>query len=253
MFSKKLILASVFLLCSVAIPAFSDDTKEYKENSYKELSLHPTFGKHNFFPLAVHVSLEFPPGVTPNITDTAVEEGVHTAFYFPKVDQMSQIRANFTQDLVNTPGALVRVWLQFGLSTIRSESRVILNVTNNQTKLVGSRAAFVVLDKGKPKDIIWDDDCSACHKEFCLDDTCSSDTKKFTTSCSDPKAVKEDPYRCGIKILLAWQGTDVSGSDLFTCDNLPSKLSKYSSFMSTYDAVAGFSEDFVKFWSSPRN
>jgi len=177
--------------------------------------------------------------------------------YFPKVDSFTELRSTFTQPLLMSPNVNVRVWLEFPTFDMRSESRIMLyNYQQEEKKLiVGSRALTVVMEEGVVTRIFWDDTCSSCTEDYCMEDSCSSSINDLPDreSCQDQKSLEEDPYRCGIKIYVAWKGTDKDGNNLNSYTSLPSRFQKYSFIASAYDAAAGFSSDFLSFWKKPLN
>jgi len=179
--------------------------------------------------------------------------------YFPKVDSFTELRSKYTQSLLSLPNVNVRVWLEFPTFSLRSESRVMLYKYPGASKetekeyLVGSRAITVVLEEGIMKEAYWDDSCSGCSDELCLEDSCSSVISEIRPECLDVKSLEEDPYRCGIKIYVAWTGTDHNNKTLQSYTSVPSRFQKYSFIFSAYDAAAGFSSDFISFWKKPLN
>jgi len=181
------------------------------------------------------------------------------AMYFPSVDYFSELRSTYTQNLLNLTNVKVRVWLEIPAQKLRSESRIILYRYQKDEKfiydnLVGSRAITIEMEEGIIKRLYWDDGCTACPETKCLESGCSSlITSDISPACHDPHSLKEDPYRCGIKIYVAWKGTDQDNHTLESYGSLPSRFQKYSFIASAYDAAAGFTSDFIKFWKKPLN
>jgi len=236
----------------------SDDAEEmekYVDQRYDNLLGYKENEKGDYTLCILHIACEIVNESFPNGRNTSV----YRAMYFPKVDDFSELRNHFTQHILDVPDASVRVWLEFPAFNVRSESRIMFYSSNSSKgkhyqNIVGSRAITVVMEEGVMKEMYWDDSCASCLEENCLEDSCSSDIfADIRPSCQDSQALEEDPYRCGIKIYVAWQGTDRDGHSLTSYTSVPSRFQKYSFIASAYDAAAGFSNDFISFWKKPLN
>jgi len=238
----------------------ADETPEEVENNtyhdqrYSQL-LRVKSNKMGTYVLCIlHISSEIINTTYPAERNTTLWKTV----YYPKVDAFTELRSNFTQSLVMVPGASVRVWLEFPAFEIRSESRILLYNYNNSKGddhelLVGSRTITVVMDEGVVVDMYWDDSCSACSEKYCIEGSCSTVISTINPPCHDKYSLDEDPFRCGVKIYIAWRGTDNENQTLSTYTSVPSRFQKYSYIASAYDAAAGFTQDFLSFWKQPLN
>jgi len=246
------------VLLSHGIAAYSDEeikeaNETYHDQRIQVLGTMSSHKKDDFTLVYLNIASE--------MGDSNAPAGVNTTLwrnlYFPKVDQFTELRSNFTQSLVELPNISVRVWLQFPAFKVRSESRIMLKRYSDSDSvydlLVGCRAITVVMDKGVVTDMYWDDSCSGCSAEYCLEDSCSSKIEDLRPMCHDKDALAEDPFHCGLKIYIAWIGTDSDGKSLNSYTSVPSRFEKYSFISSAYDAASGFTSDFISFWKKPLN
>jgi len=233
------------------------DNATYHENKIPYLVGIASHEIGDFSYVILHIACEVTNSDYPASRNTSLWKAV----YFPKVDEFTELRNNFTQSLLHLPNVNVRVWLEFPTFEMRSESRVMLykydpNTTKTAKKelLVGSRAITIVMDEGVITDSYWDDSCASCTEDKCIEDSCSSDiSNDIRPSCYDQQALDEDPFRCGLKIYVAFAGTDKNNKTLTSYTSVPSRFQKYSFIASAYDAAAGFSSDFISFWKQPLN
>jgi len=238
--------------------AMSDSDIKKENSTYHRQKLATLIGRKTYESLdyslcILHIATEIiAPGYPANRNTT-----VFKSLYFPKVDQFTELRSNFTQALVEHANTTVRVWLEFPAFDLRSESRVILYKYNDtdvkHDLLVGSRAITVRVESGVMTDLYWDDTCNGCSEDYCIEGSCSNVIEDLRPIGSDKDALKEDPYYCGIKIYLAWIGTDKKNATLNSYTSLPSRFEKYSFIASAYDAASGFASDFISFWKQPLN
>jgi len=77
---------------------------------------------------------------------------------------------------------------------------------------------IITLDNGFLKSIRWDDDCSACSKERCVDSNCAY----------IPDECGPDGSSCDPKIYIGWEGTDGNGKHLLSSGQVWSKYRYYS-------------------------
>jgi len=230
------------------------DNKTYRDQHYRELVRIKSHSAGAFSACVLHIECEMINPDFPAGRNTTLWKSV----YFPKVDEFTELRNHFTQALVSIPDVSVRVWIEFPAFEIRSESRLLL-YTFNETRslekeiLVGSRAITVVMDQGIVTDMFWDDSCSFCSEKDCVEGSCSTVISEILPPCHNQDALAEDPYRCGIKLYVAWKGTDNNNQTLHSYTSVPSRFQKYSFIASAYDAAAGFTTDFLTFWKQPLN
>lgn len=240
--------AAVLLAGSVLAGAEANDTEAmYRKQVYGKLAALKTFAVSDYTVVVLHIATEATGG------NTAVATGVEEAVYFPQVDAFTQLRANVTQALVDEAEVTVRVWLEFPSTGVRSETRVLLANNATHRRLVGSRAITFVMEGGNVTDMYWDDSCVGCTAAMCLEHSCSTDLAGLTPSCRDATALREDPFRCGVKLYIGWKGTDSRGKRLSSYSSLPSRFQKFSFITSAYNAAAGFATDFISFWKKPLN
>jgi len=244
------------LLLSQGIAAEDDeDNIKYKEQSYNTLATTFSYKKDAYSLVMLHVAAEIYNESFPGNRNTTVWKQM----YFPKVDEFSELRSNFTREVIEYPNVTVRAWIELPAFKLRSETRVMLHkeVDKNNKKifdhLVGCRAITIVMDQGVMTDLYWDDSCNSCTEEYCLDDGCSTKIETLSPSCSDTQVLEEDPYHCGIKIYVAWTGTDLENKTLSSFASVPSRFEKYSFLVSAYDSASGFASDFISFWKKPLN
>jgi len=228
----------------------------YHDVKYNHLLNLKSHVKEDYSLVIMHIACEMYDPEYPAERNTTLWKSI----YYPKVDDFTEFRSNFTQSLVMIPSVNVRVWLEFPTFGMRSESRVMLyNYNESASKgdqhelLVGSRAITVVLDEGVVVDSYWDDSCTGCSEEYCIEGSCSSVISDIRPACHDKDALAEDPFRCGLKIYVAWKGTDKNNQTLTSYTSVPSRFQKYSFIASAYDAAAGFTSDFISFWKKPLN
>jgi len=254
--NRRCSLAAVAVaLVLLGAVVMGDDNDEYRDQRYDNLIGYTSNQKGDFTLAILHIACEISDPSFPSGRNTTVYKSV----YFPKVDEYSELRNHFTQNVLDFPDISVRVWLEFPAFNMRSESRIMLYNLNHTTgekyqNIVGSRAITVVMEEGVMKELFWDDSCVSCIGKNCLEDSCSTNfITDLRPACQDSQALEEDPYRCGIKIYVAWMGTDRDGRSLTTYTSVPSRFQKYSFITSAYDAAAGFSTDFLSFWKQPLN
>jgi len=231
-----------------------DQNRTYHDQKYSNLVGKRSYARDEFSLMVLHVALEIFNSSLPAGRNTTT----YSTMYFPKVDQFTQLRSNFTQAYIMSPNTSVRVYLDFPAQELRSESRLMLYNYNTSRSdkidlLVGSRAITVNMEQGVITHLYWDDSCSGCLEDRCLEDSCSSAIHEFSQACDDINALEEDPYRCGIKIYVAWKGTDKNNNTLESYTKVPSRFQKYSFIANAYDAASGFATDFISFWKKPLN
>jgi len=230
------------------------ENSSYHDQQYTHLVARKNYGKSDYVLVLLHIACEMINSSFPAGRNTTLWKNM----YFPRVDAFTELRSNFTQSVAMIPNTTVRVWLEIPAQGLRSESRVVL-YNYNDTKghaydrIVGSRAITVNMEEGIITDMFWDDSCTGCIEDLCMEDSCSSVISDLRPSCQDKAALEEDPFRCGIKIYIAWKGTDKSNTTLTSFTSVPSRFQKYSFVASAYDAAAGFSSDFISFWKQPLN
>jgi len=263
---ERLFLFSVLCVFAIGMvfvfPGISAETQEeidkenetYHGQKYKSLIRVKSYASDDYMACVLHIASEMLNSEYPAERNTTLWKSV----YFPKVDAFTELRSNFTQPLVMIPDINVRVWLEFPAFEMRTESRILLyNYNESKGKetelLVGSRAIIVVLDQGTVVDAYWDDSCSACSEQYCIEGSCSSVISKIKPPCHDKDSLLEDPFRCGVKIYVAWKGTDENNQTLTSYTSVPSRFEKYSFIATAYDAAAGFTSDFLSFWKQPLN
>ena len=235
------------LVCAALLARAEDDANAtYQQQTYSKLAALKSFAKGDFTVLVLHVGVE--EGTADNATASAQK-----AIYYPKVDDFSELRATSTQPLIGKPDTSVRVWLEFPSSNLRSETRVMLRNDETGQRLVGSRSITIEVTDGTVTDLVWEDTCNGCTTQSCLEDSCSTETDSLDPKCDDADALKDDPYRCGLKIYVGWRGTDSKGVSLTSYTSMPLRFQKYSFVTSAYNAAAGFSSDFLSFWKKPLN
>jgi len=253
-----LIALGSFRLVDVVFAMDSSEIQEenntYHEQKYTHLVGRKVYEKNDYSLVIMHMVSEMINSSYPAERNTTH----YKTMYFPKVDQFTELRSDFTQSLTEIPNTTVRVWLEFPAYEMRSESRIMLYKYNESSSknfdyIVGSRAITVVLEEGVFKEMYWDDTCAGCIEELCLEDSCASVIGDLRPTCHDSKALEEDPYRCGVKIYIAWKGTDRNNNTLSTYTSVPSRFQKYSFIATAYDAAAGFTSDFISFWKKPLN
>jgi len=260
------------VLCLVALSSFmfvdkafamddeeiQEENETYHEQKYTHLVGRTSYQIGDYTLVFLHIACEMINSSFPAGRNTTLWK----AMYFPKVDSFTELRNTFTQPLVELPNTTVRVWLEFPAygSDMRSESRIMLYSYNSSKSsekwdlLVGSRAITVVLDEGVITDMYWDDSCAGCLQDYCIEGSCSSSiSDDIRPPCHDSKALVEDPYRCGLKIYIAWKGTDKDNNTLSSYTSVPSRFQKYSFIATAYEAAAGFTSDFLSFWKKPLN
>ena len=254
-----LVLGMTTLWLALLAPSVGADKETEKENkTYHEQKLATLIGRKTYASFDYSVAILH---IATEIIDPAFPAGrtttVYKTIYFPKVDQFTELRSNFTQALVEHPNTTVRVWLEFPAFNLRSESRVMLykyNSTDDKKDLlVGCRAITVVVNQGVMTDLYWDDTCNGCSDDYCIERSCSSVIEDLRPVCGNSDALKEDPFHCGIKIYIAWIGTDKKNVTLNSYTSVPSRFEKYSFIASAYDAASGFAHDFISFWKKPLN
>jgi len=250
------VVIGLILLSQGAFASSIDQKKEnstYHDQKYPTLAERDIYKKYDFSVVILHIAAETSDPSLPGGMNTTVWKSV----YFPRVDMFTELRSHFTQPLVEKGNTTVRVWLEFPAFNMRSESRIMLIRYNDSYDkidlLVGMRAITVKMEEGKMTDIFWDDTCAGCSADKCIEDSCSSVIADLRPTCTDKDQLKKDPYHCGLKIYLAWTGTDREGMALSSYGSLPSRFQKYSFIASAYDAASGFATDFVTFWKQPMN
>lgn len=237
------------LVGAAALAGAADSEAEdtYRKQTYGKLAALKTFGVNDYTVVVLHIATEA------TGSNTEVTTGTEEAVYFSQVDAFTELRANTTQALIDVAGVTVRVWLEFPSTGVCSETRVLLANNATHRRIVGSRAITFVMEAGNVTDMYWDDSCVGCTAGMCLEHSCSTDLAGLTPSCRDATALREDPFRCGVKIYIGWKGTDSRGKRLSSYSSLPSRFQKFSFITSAYNAAAGFATDFISFWKKPLN
>eukprot|EP01105_Mastigella_eilhardi_P005280 TRINITY_DN17022_c0_g1_i1.p1 TRINITY_DN17022_c0_g1~~TRINITY_DN17022_c0_g1_i1.p1 ORF type:complete len:227 (+),score=70.58 TRINITY_DN17022_c0_g1_i1:48-728(+) len=160
--------------------------------------------------------------------------------YFPKIDEFSMLEIlNSSRWMKNKN---VQVWLAWGNKFVTTKKHF-----SDGKRFVGSWSAVVNFKKGKPQEIVWAGSCDECTPQLCVDDAC---TVKDPGDCHDPKELKKDPGRCGMKIYLAFYGEDKQGHTMTSDGSLPERFQKYSFTMKMYEAAAGFWDDWAPDWKA---
>jgi len=246
----------ILLSCGVFADDAEKEKTKYHEQVFDKLAANTSRAKGVYTVAVIHIDIE-----TGDLHEAAGKNVSHNqTIYFPKVDEFTELRNKCTQDLLYVPNVSVRVWMEFPGFEIRSETRLMLyrmtpagTTTAKYDYLVGSRAIVVNMVDGFVTDLVWDDSCTGCTSDYCLDDGCSTIISKIDPACGGSEILEEDPFYCGMKIYVGWNGTDSEGATLSTYASVPSRFEKYSFFMSAYDAASGFASDFISFWKKPLN
>jgi len=258
---KFAVLAVIGLvLLSQGVLANNEEEKQklnetYHLQKYEALKDRKTYNVGDYSLAVLHIILERPDETSP----TGKNVTLYKSFYFPKVDEFTELRNKFTQPFFEEKNLNVRVWLELPAFDLRSESRVMMYKYNGTYSdqqydlIVGCRAITIVLESGVMKDLYWDDTCHGCSEKYCIEHSCSSVVADLRPTCDDKDALAEDPYHCGIKIYIAWIGTDKNNNSLSSYTSVPSRFEKYSFIASAYDAASGFASDFISFWKQPLN
>lgn len=212
--TKTAILLGLLAIFHVA-SALKEDSK-YTEQKESELSTRTRFKYDNYTSFHIKLGIEAGPDdeeavieYMSNVTGQTVTDlnQPFDSIFFPKVDQFALLRVNHTRGLVGL-NVTVRAWIEIGGN--KSESRIM--ISNNY--VVGSRSIVISLNSGNITSIDWDDTCSGCRSDACLDGACAIDSDSIDPPCGDEKELEMDPCRCGIKIYLVWVGTDINGKPM---------------------------------------
>jgi len=254
-----IVLAVVLGVMLAQSAAMSDDDIKKENETYHQQKLATLMGRdecvrYDYSLMILHIATEIMAPGYPAERNVSLNK----AIYFPKVDEFTELRSHFTQAYFEHPNTTVRVWLEYPAFHMRSESRVMLYRYNDShntrdDRIVGCRAITIAVDQGVVTDMYWDDNCNGCTESMCLEGGCSSTIMDLRPTCSDKDQLKEDPYHCGIKIYVAWTGTDKDNTTLSSYTSVPSRFEKYSFIASAYDAASGFASDFISFWKTPLN
>lgn len=247
---RKILALLLVLMSGIALGAKIDP--QYTVQRYSVLNGRRSFRYNNYTAVNLMVGVEVTKGretevmrVLPNTTDRAdAFTKPFKAVFFPRVDQFALMRIASTRALL-FKNVTMRAWLEIG--GVRSEAKRM----SVDDSVVGSRSAVVTLLRGNITSIDWDDDCAGCSAAQCFDGSCSIDASALVPPCDDPVALGNDAYRCGLKIYLAWIGTDSNGKPMKSISKLPSRFTKYSLVSNIYDAASGFWKDFLTAWSTP--
>jgi len=79
---------------------------------------------------------------------------------------------------------------------------------------------IIDVDGGTPIDMRWDDDCSLCDSDHCIDGNCAVDITACTIYGGDTN--------CDIKVYVAWAGTDADGFYFTSQDRTLSSFRQWS-------------------------
>eukprot|EP01106_Pelomyxa_sp_JSP_P019411 TRINITY_DN974_c0_g1_i3.p1 TRINITY_DN974_c0_g1~~TRINITY_DN974_c0_g1_i3.p1 ORF type:complete len:234 (-),score=71.65 TRINITY_DN974_c0_g1_i3:143-844(-) len=168
---------------------------------------------------------------TDNVTGDTVTS---KAKFYPFVDDFSLLAMLDTSAYRTDPTATIYVEYYGFTSEVK-------HFSDGNGRFVGSWSIVANFTKGTLDGIHFDGNCKECN-DTCLDDTCTLLDDPAT--CED---VAHDPNKCGIKVYMAFYGTDTKDRDMSSTDSLPSKFTQYSG-TNVWEAAAGVWTDFVSFW-----
>lgn len=108
---------------------------------------------------------------------------------------------------------------------------------NNQCGYVVPFWTLVVtVSAGVPTSAYWDDDCSLCARDQCIDGNCGVDSNKICTSGEQGGGTD-----CDLKIYICWTGTDRNGAYMTSAGRRYSQFRRWS-LNAAYNSAANFAD-----------
>jgi len=169
--------------------------------------------------------------------------------FFPKVDEfaMLQVRHSFNDsDRFGHISTAFQIEFNGHVSPIKHRYGVIFDntfYTNSSGSHFGGFRCVVVpfhtividLSNGVVDSITFDDDCSLCGNDYCVNGNCARDISDCTASSSSGAATD-----CDFKLYVSWSGTDSDGTYLSSSGRRLSQFRRWS-LNAVYNQASDFS------------
>lgn len=153
-----------------------------------------------------------------------------TSTFFPRVDEFSllELAGTFERNYSFNPNMTITLRIPSSPLLVLTPKRVFSEgvfdeerETRSDPVVVTYWTVLVLLDKGNLTEIAWDDGCSDCSSNDCVDNSCGIKRMKGDTDrCLETN--------CNMKVYLAWMGRDKKDSACRSVSSMPSNFSKYS-------------------------
>jgi len=141
--------------------------------------------------------------------------------FWPRVDEFSvlELLNSYNNSFVKNQNLTVFVEYQ-GFNT--SGKPYFMTNEKDKAVIVLYQTVVVLLDKGNVVGVDWQDGCSQCLSEHCVDNTCGTEQMDGDTDLC------VDKMDCNIKIYLAWSGRDANDDACRSIASSPASFSQYS-------------------------
>lgn len=139
------------------------------------------------------------------------------ATYWPRVDEFSQLElaGTFNTSLSFNPN--LTIWVEY--NGITTPPRRVFNETSNL--IIPYFVAVVLLDKGKIRDVQYQEGCHNCRSGHCLDNNCGMSRGSGSSDVCNSTD-------CNIKVFLAWSGRDSSDTPCKSISSTPQNFNEFS-------------------------
>jgi len=139
------------------------------------------------------------------------------ATFWPRVDEFSQLELTGSFALNYSFNPNLTIWASH--MNITLPEKMIYSPVNQL--MITYLTAVVLLDNGNVADFSWQDGCSGCTSQYCLDNNCGA----FRNAPSNDACNSID---CNIKVYIAWTGRDSSDATCTSISSTPANFEKYS-------------------------
>jgi len=164
----------------------------------------------------------FTHGNLPWINNTAVT-GIPDVYirgvFWTTVDRITRLNfTNFSSSVYigNSSFSDLVVYVQYGLDrSLSTTLQTPRKLYQNATWTVPYYSAYFRFSAGRVTNLTWDDGCSQCSGDQCVDNNCGLDTPTCLTNTANP---------CEVKVYIAWLGQDGSGAWCTSAGYLPSNF-----------------------------
>jgi len=226
---KNLLVFLILCFCSVIYCL--------EASPYGDETLQPEYLARTSFNRFQYSGFEFYVGsgfLNSSYFENITVSGVNMTTFFPIVDQFSVFTVPgsglFYRDLNDS------IWITIKIDNIFSNFRyyrkqIAVGVVPDM--FVGSWTAIVTLNNGVVQSIDWDDDCSQCASNLCI-----NGHDCFLSYSNVGNCEGSNSYSCDIKIYVAWQGTDASGVPCTSLNYVPSRFELFA-LHPVWQAAAG--------------
>lgn len=155
--------------------------------------------------------------------------------YWPRVDEFSQMNVvgtyaqgfPFNQNLTVWVELIANRTSKTNVTTIRlvTEERKVYTEDLEKPVFIPYFTVLILMDKGIPTDMQWDEGCSSCSPDVCINGTTCGTRTNLEIEKRNEQCSKID---CNIKVFVAWTGRDKEDGACRSAASMPSKFHQYS-------------------------